>query len=65
MFGANDPSKGGSFYIQSKIYRSREVLEQEVLGIAPDLPQDYGPNDPDPNDPPAATPEPEKKEDEA
>mmetsp|Transcript_48937 Transcript_48937/g.96921 ORF Transcript_48937/g.96921 Transcript_48937/m.96921 type:complete len:145 (+) Transcript_48937:27-461(+) len=33
MFAMNDPAKGGSFYIQSKIYRSNEVLEKEVLGI--------------------------------
>jgi import inner membrane translocase subunit TIM16 len=28
MFAANDPAKGGSFYIQSKIYRAREALVQ-------------------------------------
>jgi hypothetical protein len=33
MFANNDPKKGGSFYLQSKIYRSKEVLESEVLGI--------------------------------
>ena len=46
MFNVNDPGKGGSFYIQSKIYRSKEVLEQEVLGITPDLPQDYAATNP-------------------
>eukprot|EP00934_Nitzschia_sp_Nitz4_P006818 Nitzschia sp. Nitz4//scaffold34_size148208//79245//79744//NITZ4_002982-RA/size148208-augustus-gene-0.59-mRNA-1//1//CDS//3329548801//6808//frame0 len=25
-FAANDPSKGGSFYLQSKIYRAKELL---------------------------------------
>lgn len=30
MFEANDPKKGGSFYLQSKIYRARERLEKEV-----------------------------------
>ena len=29
-FNANDPKKGGSFYVQSKIYRAKEVLEKEV-----------------------------------
>jgi import inner membrane translocase subunit TIM16 len=29
MFTANDPQKGGSFYIQSKIFRAREALERE------------------------------------
>ncbi|KAF0852687.1 mitochondrial presequence translocase-assisted motor (PAM complex) Tim16 subunit (Pam16) [Andalucia godoyi] len=29
MFNANEPSKGGSFYIQSKIYRARETIEKE------------------------------------
>uniref|UniRef100_A0AAV1VN23 Mitochondrial import inner membrane translocase subunit tim16 n=1 Tax=Peronospora matthiolae TaxID=2874970 RepID=A0AAV1VN23_9STRA len=26
-FEANDPAKGGSFYLQSKIYRAKEALE--------------------------------------
>eukprot|EP01038_Epipyxis_sp_PR26KG_P006258 gene6258-8619_t len=29
-FELNDPSKGGSFYLQSKIYRSKEVLDYEL-----------------------------------
>jgi len=29
MFNANDPKKGGSFYLQSKVYRAREALEEE------------------------------------
>lgn len=28
-FEANDPAKGGSFYLQSKIYRAKEALERE------------------------------------
>lgn len=40
MFAMNDPAKGGSFYIQSKIYRSREVLEHEVLGITDEPPSE-------------------------
>jgi hypothetical protein len=33
MFAANDPAKGGSFYLQSKIYRSKEVLEAQIEDI--------------------------------
>lgn len=38
MFAVNDPAKGGSFYLQSKIYRSKEVLEKEVLMINTEIP---------------------------
>jgi len=31
LFDANDPQKGGSFYLQSKILRARERIEAEVL----------------------------------
>lgn len=30
LFDLNDPSKGGSFYLQSKILRARERIEMEV-----------------------------------
>jgi len=30
LFDANDPQKGGSFYLQSKILRARERIEAEV-----------------------------------
>lgn len=30
MFAANDRKNGGSFYIQSKIYRAKERLDQEI-----------------------------------
>jgi len=30
LFDANDPEKGGSFYLQSKILRARERIEAEV-----------------------------------
>jgi mitochondrial import inner membrane translocase subunit TIM16 len=30
LFDANDPKKGGSFYLQSKILRARERFESEV-----------------------------------
>ena len=31
LFEANDPKKGGSFYLQSKIYRAKEALDTELL----------------------------------
>ncbi len=31
MFTQNDPEKGGSFYIQSKIYFARDLLEKELV----------------------------------
>lgn len=30
LFDTNDPQKGGSFYLQSKILRARERIESEV-----------------------------------
>lgn len=30
LFDLNDPQKGGSFYLQSKILRARERIEMEV-----------------------------------
>ena len=30
LFDVNDPKKGGSFYLQSKILRARERIELEV-----------------------------------
>jgi mitochondrial import inner membrane translocase subunit TIM16 len=29
-FAQNEPAKGGSFYLQSKIYRAKECLEKEI-----------------------------------
>eukprot|EP01080_Neovahlkampfia_damariscottae_P006920 gene6920-11083_t len=29
LFKVNDPEKGGSFYIQSKVYRAKEFLDGE------------------------------------
>lgn len=33
---SNDPVKGGSFYIQSKVYRAFEALEKEARGESGD-----------------------------
>jgi len=30
LFDVNDPKKGGSFYLQSKVLRARERIENEV-----------------------------------
>jgi import inner membrane translocase subunit TIM16 len=30
LFDANDPQKGGSFYLQSKVLRARERIEAEI-----------------------------------
>lgn len=30
LFAANDKAKGGSFYIQSKVFRAKERLDQEL-----------------------------------
>ena len=35
-FAANDPAKGGSFYLQSKIYRAKEVLDKLHAGSSSD-----------------------------
>lgn len=34
MFASNDPAKGGSFYLQSKIHRSKEALMSELKDIS-------------------------------
>lgn len=33
LFNANDKSKGGSFYLQSKVVRAKERLEQELENL--------------------------------
>ncbi|GAB0089310.1 Mitochondrial import inner membrane translocase subunit Tim16 [Sergentomyia squamirostris] len=32
LFEVNEKAKGGSFYIQSKVFRARERIEQEMIG---------------------------------
>lgn len=34
LFDQNDPKKGGSFYLQSKVLRARERIEMEVREAA-------------------------------
>jgi hypothetical protein len=38
LFVANDISRGGSFYLQSKIFRSRQALEEELRRRPPPNP---------------------------
>lgn len=45
MFNNNDPKKGGSFYIQSKVLRAKERLEMEFTQQAA---SDSTPNPPPP-----------------
>lgn len=33
LFDVNDPQKGGSFYLQSKVLRARERIESEVRKV--------------------------------
>lgn len=35
FFELNDPDKGGSFYLRSKIYRAKEALDRELDESAP------------------------------
>jgi mitochondrial import inner membrane translocase subunit TIM16 len=32
LFSVNDKSKGGSFYLQSKVFRAKERLDEELKG---------------------------------
>ncbi|RNA05132.1 mitochondrial import inner membrane translocase subunit TIM16 [Brachionus plicatilis] len=34
LFELNDKTKGGSFYLQSKIYRAKERIDQEIKNMA-------------------------------
>ncbi|KAK3316486.1 Pam16-domain-containing protein [Apodospora peruviana] len=40
LFDANEPSKGGSFYLQSKILRARERIEAEIRPMAEKVEQE-------------------------
>jgi len=32
LFAVNDKAKGGSFYIQSKVFRAKERIDEEIKG---------------------------------
>lgn len=38
LFEVNDKSKGGSFYLQSKVYRAKERIDQELKSSAKQAP---------------------------
>jgi import inner membrane translocase subunit TIM16 len=40
LFDANDPQKGGSFYLQSKIVRAKERFEREIGPIREKMEQE-------------------------
>ncbi|PKS10983.1 hypothetical protein jhhlp_002742 [Lomentospora prolificans] len=40
LFDANDPTKGGSFYLQSKVVRAKERLDREMGPIREKMEQD-------------------------
>lgn len=35
LFAVNDKAKGGSFYLQSKVFRAKERLEEELKSQKP------------------------------
>lgn len=37
LFEVNDKSKSGSFYLQSKVYRAKERIDEELKGVKPEL----------------------------
>ena len=40
LFDVNDPKKGGSFYLQSKVLRARERIESEIRQAAEKMSQE-------------------------
>lgn len=37
LFEVNDKAKGGSFYIQSKVFRAKERIDEELKGIKQEI----------------------------
>lgn len=37
LFAVNDKSKGGSFYLQSKVFRAKERIDEEVKGVKKEI----------------------------
>ncbi|KAI8922713.1 Pam16-domain-containing protein [Entophlyctis helioformis] len=46
MFQSNSPEKGGSFYLQSKVFRAKERMELELQKLAAESNGSAGPQDP-------------------
>ena len=40
LFAVNEKSKSGSFYLQSKVYRAKERLDEEIKGTAKPDPEE-------------------------
>jgi import inner membrane translocase subunit TIM16 len=53
FFKANDPKDGGSFYLQSKIFRAKEAILKDALDATKE-PEGQGKSDS--NDTPPTTP---------
>uniref|UniRef100_A0A0K8TSW1 Putative mitochondria associated granulocyte macrophage csf signaling molecule n=1 Tax=Tabanus bromius TaxID=304241 RepID=A0A0K8TSW1_TABBR len=49
LFNVNEKSKGGSFYLQSKVFRAKERIDQELQANKP-------PNEPKKEEPPTPNP---------
>lgn len=37
LFAVNDKAKSGSFYLQSKVFRAKERIDEELKGIQKEL----------------------------
>lgn len=37
LFAVNDKAKGGSFYIQSKVFRAKERIDEELKSVKKEL----------------------------
>lgn len=37
LFDVNEKSKGGSFYLQSKVFRAKERIDEELKGVKKEL----------------------------
>lgn len=37
LFEVNDKAKGGSFYLQSKVFRAKERIDEEIKGVKKEL----------------------------
>lgn len=43
LFAANDVARGGSFYLQSKVFRAKQILDRELGGLRNELAEDEKP----------------------
>lgn len=50
LFNVNDKSKGGSFYLQSKVFRAKERLDAELESAKQQQQQKKPPKDPPDDD---------------